>query len=104
VHATDPSNACRTMLFNIHKDQWDDKLLELFDIPREILPDVRSSSEVFGHTNLLGGEIPIAGIAGDQSAALCWTDVSRPGNGEEHLWYRLFHVNAYRRETDHVKE
>lgn len=79
VHASDPSNACRTMLFNIHKCQWDDRLLRLFDIPREILPDVRSSSEVFGYTNVLGAEIPIAGIAGDQSAALFGQMCHRPG-------------------------
>ncbi len=79
VHASDPSNACRTMLFNIHKCQWDDRLLRLFDIPREILPDVRSSSEVFGYTNVLGSEIPIAGIAGDQSAALFGQMCHRPG-------------------------
>ncbi len=79
VHATDPSNACRTMLFNIHKDQWDNKLLELFDIPREMLPDVRSSSEVFGCTDLFGAEIPVAGIAGDQSAALFGQMCHKPG-------------------------
>ena len=79
VHATDPSNACRTMLFDIHKGRWDDKLLQLFDVPHEVLPEVRSSSEVFGHTSLLGGEIPIAGIAGDQSAALFGQMCHRPG-------------------------
>lgn len=79
VHATDPSNACRTMLFNIHKGDWDDKLLQLFEVPRTMLPEVRSSSEVFGHTRLLGSEIPIAGIAGDQSAALFGQMCQRPG-------------------------
>ena len=79
VHATDPSNACRTMLFNIHKGNWDDKLLQLFDVPKKMLPDVRSSSEVFGTTTLLGGEIPIAGIAGDQAAALFGQMCHRPG-------------------------
>ena len=79
VHATDPSNACRTMLFNIHKGDWDEKLLELFGIPRKILPDVRSSSEVFGTTKLFGAEIPIAGIAGDQAAALFGQMCHRPG-------------------------
>ncbi len=79
VHATDPSNASRTMLFNIHKGDWDDKLLQLFDVPRKMLPEVRSSSEVFGTTNLLGEEIPIAGIAGDQSAALFGQMCHRPG-------------------------
>ncbi len=79
VHSTDPSNACRTMLFNIHKGDWDDKLLRLFDVPQKMLPDVRSSSEVFGTTTLLGAEIPIAGIAGDQSAALFGQMCHRPG-------------------------
>ncbi|MDA1232464.1 MAG: glycerol kinase GlpK [Planctomycetota bacterium] len=79
VHATDPSNACRTMLFNIHKGDWDDKLLQLFEVPRNMLPEVRSSSEVFGHTRLFGAEIPIAGIAGDQSSALFGQMCQRPG-------------------------
>lgn len=70
VHATDTSNASRTMLFNIHKRQWDEKLLEIFSIPHSLLPDVRSSSEVYGETDLLGNSVAIAGIAGDQQAAL----------------------------------
>ncbi|MFC3848344.1 glycerol kinase GlpK [Helicobacter baculiformis] len=72
VHATDPSNASRTMLFNIHTLEWDQELLTLFDIPKAILPQVRSSSEVYGHTatRWVECEIPIAGIAGDQQAAL----------------------------------
>ncbi len=73
VHVTDVSNASRTMLFNIHTLEWDEKLLELFDIPKAMLPQVKASSEVYGHANL-GGKggtrIPIAGIAGDQQAAL----------------------------------
>ena len=72
VHATDVSNASRTMLFNIHSGQWDDELLALMDIPRSMLPEVRSSSEIFGHAtdDLLGVDVPIAGLAGDQQAAL----------------------------------
>lgn len=70
VFVTDVSNASRTMLFNIHSLKWDKKLLELFEIPKEVLPEVKSSSEVYGYTKLFGGEIPIAGIAGDQQAAL----------------------------------
>ncbi len=72
VHATDPSNAARTMLFNIHTMQWDKELLELFRIPAEMLPQVLPSSGIFGYTakHLLGGEIPISGVAGDQQAAL----------------------------------
>lgn len=70
VHATDPSNAARTMLFNINTLDWDDDLLKLFGIPRCMLPQVLPSSGVFGHTTLLGGNIPISGVAGDQQAAL----------------------------------
>jgi glycerol kinase len=70
VHVTDASNASRTMLFDIGKGEWDDELLDLFGVPRSMLPEVRSSSEVYGVTKLLGTPIPIAGIAGDQQAAL----------------------------------
>jgi glycerol kinase len=70
VHVTDASNASRTMLFDISKGEWDDALLKLFGVPRSMLPEVRSSSEVYGVTTLLGTPIPIAGIAGDQQAAL----------------------------------
>lgn len=72
VHATDPSNAARTMLFNIHTMTWDPELLELFGIPAAMLPEVRPSSGVFGVTSehLFGEQIPIAGVAGDQQAAL----------------------------------
>jgi len=73
VHVTDYTNASRTMLFNIHTLEWDEKMLEVLDIPRAMLPEVRKSSEVYGQTNI-GGKggtrIPIAGIAGDQQAAL----------------------------------
>jgi glycerol kinase len=78
-HVTDASNASRTMLFNIHSGAWDDELLRLFGVPRAILPEVRSSSEVYGETHLLGGAIPIAGIAGDQQAALFGQVCTRPG-------------------------
>ncbi|MFT4694423.1 MAG: glycerol kinase, partial [Francisella sp.] len=73
VHATDYSNASRTMLFNINTLEWDKKILEYFDIPMSMLPDVRSSSGDFGctHESTLGGaRIPITGVAGDQHAAL----------------------------------
>lgn len=72
-HVTDYTNASRTMLFNIQKMEWDEKMLEILDIPREMLPEVRQSSEVYGQTNI-GGKggtrIPVAGMAGDQQAAL----------------------------------
>jgi len=72
VHATDITNASRTMLFNIHSTSWDEELLELFGIPNQLLPEVRSSSELYGETTgqILSAKIPIAGIAGDQQAAL----------------------------------
>jgi glycerol kinase len=79
VHATDASNASRTMLFDITKGDWDDELLKLFGVPRSMLPEVRSSSEVYGVTNLLGTPIPIAGIAGDQQAALFGQACTKPG-------------------------
>ena len=70
VHATDATNASRTMLYNIETGAWDEKLLSLLDIPACMLPDVRSSSEVYGYVNLMGVDVPIAGMAGDQQAAL----------------------------------
>jgi glycerol kinase len=81
VHVTDVSNASRTMLYNIHTLAWDRDLLELFRIPRHILPDVCSSSEVYGHTatGLFSETIPIAGIAGDQQAATFGQMCLEPG-------------------------
>ena len=72
VHATDPTNASRTMLYDIRRQEWNDELLELFDVPRHLLPEVRPSSGSFGASarTLFGREIPIAGVAGDQQAAL----------------------------------
>src|SRR5262249_12282035 len=76
-HVTDVSNASRTMLFNIHTLDWDEELLKLFDIPRGLLPDVGSSSEVFGDAAQL--HAPIAGVAGDQQAALFGQMCREPG-------------------------
>ncbi|HJP86157.1 MAG TPA: glycerol kinase GlpK [Gemmatimonadaceae bacterium] len=70
VHVTDASNASRTMLYDIGKGDWDDELLKIFGVPRSMLPEVKSSSEVYGESKLLGTPIHIAGIAGDQQAAL----------------------------------
>lgn len=73
AHVTDVSNAARTLLFDIHRRCWDDDLLALLDIPRAILPDVRSNSEIYAHTaptQFFGASVPIAGVAGDQQAAL----------------------------------
>ena len=78
-HVTDPSNASRTMLFNIHTGDWDDELLKLFGVPRSVLPEVRSSSEVYGESHVLGAPVPVAGMAGDQQAALFGQSCTRPG-------------------------
>lgn len=73
VHVTDYTNASRTMMFNIHELKWDDELLDILTIPKKMLPEVRSSSEVYGETveyHMFGQRVPIAGVAGDQQAAL----------------------------------
>lgn len=70
AHVTDMTNASRSMLFNIRTLEWDEKLLQALDIPRAMLPQVKSSSEIYGYTTIQGEQIPIAGIAGDQQAAL----------------------------------
>ena len=84
VHATDYSNASRTMLFNIHTLEWDQEILELLDIPESILPEVRPSSGVFGNTLplLFGAAIPVAGVAGDQQAALFGQACFSPGTAK----------------------
>ncbi len=79
THATDAANASRTLLFDIHRQMWDDELLALFGIPRAVLPEVRDNSAVFGETTLLGGTIPIGGMAGDQQAALVGQACFTPG-------------------------
>ena len=84
VHATDYSNASRTLVFNIHTLDWDDELLRILDIPRAMLPEVRPSSGVVGHTQaaLFGAEIPIAGCAGDQQAATFGQACFEPGTAK----------------------
>jgi glycerol kinase len=82
VHVTDVSNASRTLMFNIHERSWDDELLHILDIPKAMLPEVRSSSEVYGKldSELLGRSIPVAGAAGDQQAALFGQNAYDEGN------------------------
>lgn len=82
VYVTDVSNASRTMLLNIHTLEWDKELLELFGIPETMMPAVKSSSEVYGHTKttLFAHEVPVAGIAGDQQAALFGQMCTEPGS------------------------
>jgi glycerol kinase len=84
VHATDVSNASRTMCFDIRRLAWDDELLAILEVPRAVLPEVRSSSEVYGATEagVFGAEIPIAGIAGDQHAATFGQACFAPGEAK----------------------
>jgi len=84
VHVTDESNASRTLLYDIHRRRWDDDLLSLFDVPPAMLPEVRSSSEVYGHTDpaLFGGAVAVAGAAGDQQAALFGQACFEPGEAK----------------------
>lgn len=81
IHMIDYSNASRTMIFNIHKIDWDDEILDKLEIPRAMLPEPRQSSEIYGMTaeNIFGEEIPIAGVAGDQQAALFGQACFKPG-------------------------
>ena len=82
VHATDVTNASRTMLYDIKKLDWDDTLLQALDIPRAMLPKVCSSSEIYGYTDIQGVQIPIAGMAGDQQAALFGQGCFSPGDAK----------------------
>ncbi|MFL6236376.1 MAG: glycerol kinase GlpK [Thermoanaerobaculia bacterium] len=81
LHATDVTNASRTLLWDLHREEWSEELLGLLGVPREILPEVRSSSELYAETlpGLLGAPVPIAGVAGDQQAALFGQACLRPG-------------------------
>lgn len=84
LHVTDVSNASRTLMFNIHTLDWDDELLALLDVPREMLPEIRSNSEVYGETtaDLFGTSIPLAGAVGDQQAALFGQACFEPGSAK----------------------
>lgn len=82
VHVTDMTNASRTMLFDINKLRFDDKLLEIFGVPRSMLPDVRSSGEIYGETEFMGERIPICAIAGDQQSALFGSGCYEPGEAK----------------------
>jgi glycerol kinase len=82
AHVTDVTNASRTMLFDIEKLDWDDTLLKALNIPRAMLPEVRSSSEIYGYTEIQSVKVPIAGIAGDQQAALFGQTCFQPGDAK----------------------
>ncbi|HEU0014238.1 MAG TPA: glycerol kinase GlpK, partial [Longimicrobium sp.] len=106
LHLTDPTNASRTLLYNLDTGAWDPALLDLFGVPAAVLPEVRASSEVYGTTSgdAFGGEVPVAGIAGDQQSALyghgCW----RPGEGKNTYGtgaFLLVHTGSERVESRH---
>ena len=102
VHATDVTNAARTLLFNIDTLDWDDELLELFDIPRALLPEVRPSAGRFGTATLAGGEVDLIGVAGDQPAALLGQQCRRPGEVKNTYGTGAFvvmHTGAGRRDA-----
>ena len=99
LHVTDASNASRTMLFDIHAGRWDDELLRLLRIPRSLLPEVRSSSEVYGE---VGAEHALAGIAGGRhrrrpAGRAVRPDVHRARPHQEYLWDRVLHASEHRR-------
>ena len=97
THVTDASNASRTMLYNLRTGDWDAELLKIFKVPRSVLPEVRGSSEVVGETTVFGKPIPIAGIAGDQQAALfgqCCTRAGMVKNTYGTGCFMLMHTGA----------
>ena len=102
VHATDYTNASRTMLFNINTLDWDDELLDYFNIPRCMLPEVHPSGHVFGTASIGSAhiEVPVAGIAGDQQAALygqmCWEQ----GEAKNTYGTGCFSFDEYRQDAD----
>ena len=101
VHVTDVSNASRTMLFNIHTQKWDKELLDLFNIPESMLPEVKSSSEIYSETatTLFSTKIPIAGIAGRPTSRPIRPTLYRTGHDENHLWDRMLHGDEHRNEV-----
>ena len=101
AHVTDYSNASRTMLFNINTLSWDDEILSELDIPKSMLPQPKPSSCIYGKTDpaFFGGEIPIAGAAGDQQAALFGQTCFQAGEAKKHLRNGLLFINEYRRKT-----
>ena len=98
VHITDYTNASRTMLYDIHKLRWDERLLEALQIPASMLPEVRNSSEVYGTCNIQGVQVPIAGIAGDQQAALFGQCCFHAGRRQKHLRHGLLSAHEHGRD------
>ena len=105
LHITDYSNASRTLLYNIHDLKWDEELLEIFDIPKSMLPEVKPSSCIYGLTDetIMPSNVPIAGAAGDQQCALFGQGSFEDGTAKKHLWYRLLHANEYGYKSNKIK-
>ncbi len=95
-HATDHTNASRTMLFDIRRLAWDEELCGLLGVDPAQLPEPLPSAHVYGTTSEFGGEVPVAGIAGDQQAALFGQACHRAGDGEEHLRHRQLRPAQHR--------
>lgn len=107
VHATDATNAARTMLYDIHKGRWSHTICDLLDIPAEMLPEVRDCAADFGlaRADLFGREIPILGVAGDQHAAtIDRTGLFHAGDAEIDLWHGMFRAAEHRRNAGAVEE
>ena len=106
VHATDPTNASRTMLYNIHEGRWDEELLALFGVPASMMPEVRPSSGFFGETSYPGlpAGIPVTGVAGDQQSALfgqCCFDAGQAKNTYGTGCFMLLNTGSVARESEH---
>jgi glycerol kinase len=99
VHATDVSNASRTMLFNIHTHHWDDELLALFRIPASVLPEVYPSVHSFGATQapMAGRRMPYRGCGWRSAKRFVWPSLFPSRPSQKHLWHRLLHADAHRR-------
>jgi glycerol kinase len=106
VHVTDPSNASRTLMFNIHEGSWDKQLLAILNIPASMLPEVRSTSEVYGHVDAswFGAKIPIAAVVGDQQAALFGQGCHEPGSAKNTYGtgcFMLMHTGTKAKSSNH---
>ena len=104
VHATDVTNASRTMLYNIRTEKWDPQLLKLLNVPASVLPEVRSCSEVYGETTLTWRVDPDRWHRRRSTCGVVRPSVYKARHGQEYLRHRLFSVDEYRHRTDHVQE
>ncbi len=103
---TDVSNASRTMLFNIHKMEWDEELLQLLDIPRAILPEVKQSSEIYGETSTYSifNKNSNFWYRRRPTSSIIWTNVHKTRNGKKHLRNRLFLINEHRKQSSLLRK